>query len=134
VSISSATLNGGAATPFIPLPNIPVFTETTSCDKVVNYTIPITGKPVPAVSYSFSGATVGSGSGTGTGSAFGRAIFSGQTTAIVTASNVCGTQARTFRVTVTDNVAPVITPLQVPTTNTNAGGCNPAGCMQRRSI
>jgi len=131
-SLQSATLNGGAAISFPAPPtflDIPVFTETLTCDKVVNYTVNITGDPDPAevvggIAYSFSGATSGSGNGTGTGSAFGRLIPTGRTTVTVTATNVCGSQSKQFRVTVTDNVAPVITPIEVPATNTNGGDCS----------
>src|SRR5258706_4788567 len=125
-TLQSATLNGGVATT-IPAPptflDIPVFTEALTCDKVVNYNVAISGDPAPTVGYSFSGATTGSGSGTGTGSTFGRLIPTGRTTVTVNSSNVCGSQSKQFRVTVTDNVAPVITPIQVPATNTNAGEC-----------
>ena len=131
VSLQSATLNGGVATPFPPLPqflDIPEFTEINSCDKVVNYTLDINGTPDPAeqvggLTYSFTGATSGSGDGTGGGSAFGRDIPTGRTTVTVNATNVCGSQSKVFRVTVSDNVAPVITPIPVPVTNTNGGEC-----------
>jgi hypothetical protein len=83
----------------------------------------ITGTPNPGVTYTFTGATIGSGNGTGSGSTFGRLIPTGRTTVTINASNVCGTQTKQFRVTVTDNVAPVITPIPVAATNTNGGEC-----------
>jgi hypothetical protein len=42
----------------------------------------------------------------------------------VNTSNVCGNVSKQFRVTVTDNVPPVITPIQVDPTNTNGGECS----------
>ena len=134
VSLQSATLNGGAATVFPPVGQfleIPVFTESASCDKIVNYNIGITGTPDPAetiggITHSMSGATVvpAGTSGTGSGTNFTRIIPTGLTTVTVNATNVCGNQNKVFRVRVTDNVAPVITPIPVPATNTNGGECN----------
>jgi subtilisin-like proprotein convertase family protein len=131
VSLQSATLNSGVAAVFPPLPtflDIPATTEATTCDKAVNYNVNITGTPNPAesvsgITYTFTGATTGNGIGTGSGSTFGRLIPTGRTTVTVNASNVCGSQSKTFRVTVTDNVAPVITPIPVAATNTNGGEC-----------
>ena len=126
-TLQSATLNGGIATAFPPqgqFLEIPVFTESLTCDKVVNYDLAISGIPAPDVDYIFGGATVGSGTGTGSGSTFERLIPTGRTTVVVNATNVCGSSpTRTFRVLVTDNVPPVITPIPVAPSNTNGGDC-----------
>jgi hypothetical protein len=133
-TLQSATLNGGAVTNFPPVGqflDIPVFTVPLTCDKVVNYNVNITGSPDPdeipgGVTYSFSGATVQpTAGGTGSGSNFTRLVPNGRTTVTLTATNVCGSQSKQFRVTVTDNVPPVITPIQVSPnpSSTNGGEC-----------
>ncbi|MFN8288688.1 MAG: PKD-like domain-containing protein [Chitinophagaceae bacterium] len=85
--------------------NITVSNDLNQCGAVVSYVPTITGVPVPAVTYVFSGATTGTGSGTGSGSFFNIGI----TSITITATNVCGTASCSFTVTVNDTQNPAIT-------------------------
>jgi hypothetical protein len=82
-----------------------VNTAPGQCTAVVNYAATISGNPVPAVSYTFVGATSGSGAGTGTGAVFQRGV----TQVTFSATNDCGTATCQFNVTVVDNQPPVLT-------------------------
>ncbi|HNW89764.1 MAG TPA: gliding motility-associated C-terminal domain-containing protein [Bacteroidales bacterium] len=79
-------------------------TDSGLCAAIVNYNVSITGTPVPAVTYTFSGATTGIGSGTGSNTSFNK----GTTQVILIATNSCGTDTCEFSVTINDNEAPII--------------------------
>lgn len=85
------------------------------CDNIVTYAIADTGRPAPAITYAFTGATVASGNGTGSGSTFSIGV----TTVTITASNECGNSTRSFTVT--------IKPLPTAYNMTGGGGYCPGG-------
>ncbi|MBL7798333.1 MAG: hypothetical protein JNJ90_17695 [Saprospiraceae bacterium] len=94
---------------FTDCPAIPIQADTDpgQCSALVSYTVTANG--MPALTYSFSGATVTNGNGTGSGSTFN----TGLTTVTVTAAAA----TCVFTVTVSDNEAPVATcpaPVNVP--------------------
>jgi Ni,Fe-hydrogenase III small subunit len=79
-------------------------TAANGCNATVTYPLSVTGIPAPAITYTFSGATVRTGSGTGSGEAFNKGV----THVIVSAANACGTRTAEFDVTVVDDVPPVV--------------------------
>jgi hypothetical protein len=85
------------------------------CNAMVTYAIADSGRPAPAITYAFTGATTGSGNGTGSGSTFSVGV----TTVTITAANECGTANRNFRVT--------IQPLPTVFNVTGGGGYCPGG-------
>ncbi|GAA4460298.1 hypothetical protein GCM10023093_02690 [Nemorincola caseinilytica] len=85
------------------------------CDNMVTYAIADTGRPAPAITYAFTGATVASGNGTGSGSLFSVGV----TTVTLTATNECGSTGKSFTVT--------IKPLPVVYNMTGGGGYCPGG-------
>jgi hypothetical protein len=97
--------------PMITCPADLVVNNTTGlCSGVATYTASATGIPTPALSYTFTGATVRSGSGTGSGQIFNV----GMTTVTLTATNSCGSSSCSFTVTVKDIQAPVINQIAKP--------------------
>lgn len=94
------------AVPTITCPaNITLNNTTGICGRVVTYTPTFTGIPVPAITYSFTGATIASGSGDGSGSLFNV----GTTTVTLTATNTCGAASCSFTVTINDTEPPIVT-------------------------
>ena len=93
-------------------------TDAGLCSAVVNYTTTVSGIPSPALSYTFTGATIGTGAGTGSGMAFNKGV----TTVTITATNACGTTQCSFTVTVVDNENPVITGTPAPISKSNDAG------------
>lgn len=85
------------------------------CDATVTYAIADTGRPTPAITYSFAGATTGSGNGTGSGTTFSVGV----TTVTITAANECGSTNTSFTVT--------ILPLPTQYNMTGGGGYCPGG-------
>lgn len=81
-----------------------------NCAAAVTYSAAASGSPVPVITFDFSGATILTGSGTGSGATFNKGV----TTVRITAANACGlngTISKTFTVTVSDQTAPVFTPV-----------------------
>ncbi len=95
-------------------------TDVGNCSAVLLYSPSVAGSPVPAISYSLSGATTGNGSGNASGLAFNK----GTTTVTLNANNSCGGESCSFTVTVNDDIAPLIScnanPIIVNTTPGNS--------------
>jgi len=74
------------------------------CNAVVNYQTTVLAEPAATTTYLFSGATTGNGNGDGSGSIFNK----GTTTITITTTNVCGTDSRSFDITVNDSENPIV--------------------------
>jgi hypothetical protein len=78
--------------------NTSVVAATGATHAQVNYTATASGTPVPALTYSLSGATTGSGSGTASGAQFNIGV----TNVVITANNSGGNASCSFAVTVNE--------------------------------
>jgi|GEM_PF-274335 len=95
--------------------SVPANITREGCDAMVTYSVSDTGRPSGTYTYEFSGATVATGNGTGSGSVFS----TGVTTVTLTITNECGSNSRSFTVT--------IKPLPVAQTLAGGGGYCPGG-------
>ncbi|MCB9064185.1 MAG: HYR domain-containing protein, partial [Chitinophagales bacterium] len=115
------TLTVGTAPLFTSSPGtVTVYTPSNTCNAIAYYAHTVTGVPSPYVSYNFSGATAGSSVGTGSGKYFGI----GNTTVLVTASNLCGVDSAIHSVTVIDTLKPVIYCASGITIQADNGNCS----------
>jgi len=97
------------------------YTASELCSALVTYEASVSGSPEPVITYEFSGATIGSGDGSGSGTVFNV----GDTYVTITASNGIAPNATcSFKITVTDNQAPVITAEDDITKSADAGVCS----------
>ncbi len=74
------------------------------CSAVVEYQTTVLAEPSAITTYLLTGATTGNGNGDGSGSIFNK----GTTTVTVTTTNVCGTETKSFDITVNDSENPIV--------------------------